>query len=298
MSGPPVVLTPLPIGGSAMLQFYGADQGNFAPPSGVTAMTLSRAVSGVAGLGAFTQIYSGTPLPIWVDVNDGLSTSSSPLDPSLSYVWQATDSTGATQVGPAVLAGSIVTVPDGLTQLLIRLLQAAVSNAPVPAGVTVAPVQVTTRMPQGGLAATPFVVVNQDLIQQNDTMIGQDVVLVTKPDNLWTLPGWAKRVWRISVFSQNADERDFYRDTILMAFRALKATLFSQIGLNIRHSYQATSGTTHDEFIGQMPGFYWADVMFDLEGVFDVTILTGFNLIERINVNLEVSQDTEITTDT
>ena len=295
-SGPPVVLAPLPVGGAALLSLYGAEQGNFAPPSGVTTMTLSRAVSGSAGLSAFTQIYSGAPLPLWVDVNDGANTSSSPLDPTLQYVWQATDINGTTQVGPAILAGSIVTVPDGLTQLLIRLLQAAVNNAPVPAGVTVAPAQVTTKMPQGGLAATPFIVVNLDLFQQNDTMIGQDVVLVTKPDNLWTLPGWARRVWRISVFSQNADERDFYRDTLLVAFRALKATLFSQIGQNIRHSFQATSGTTHDEFTGQMPGFYWADVMFDLEGVFDVTILTGFGPIEQIDVNAVVTPDTEIVT--
>ena len=285
MSGPPIVLNPLPVGGTALLAFYGADVGQFTPPSGITSMTLSRAVSGTMGLGAFVQLYAGPPMPFWVDVGDGSSTSSQPLDTVSEYVWQATDANGVTQIGPAVLGNSIVTTPDAFTQLLIRLLQAALDNAPRPSGVTVQPAQVTTKMPSGGWPATPFVVINLDLFQQNDTAIGQDVVAPTQ-DNMWTLPGWAKRVWRISVFSQNADERDFYRDTLLIAFRALKATLFSQIGQNIRHSWQASSGTTSDEWIGQGPGFYWADVMYDLEGVFDVVIATGFGLIEQIQVDI------------
>ena len=284
MTGPPVALSPLPVGGAALLSFYGAEKGDFLPPANAGNMTLSRAVSGVAGLGPFVQLYSGLPLPLWVDVGDGPNFSSQPLSPTAQYVWQVADNDGTTEVGPVVLGSAIITVPDVLTQLLIRLLQAACDNAPRPLGGRVQPAQVTTKMPQGGWGATPFVVVNLDLFQQADTAVGQDV-LAPLADNQWTLPGWAKRVWRISVFSQDADERDFYRDTLLIAFRALKATLFSQIGQNIRHSFQATSGTTSDEWVGQGPGFYWADVMYDLEGVFDVTILTGFQLIEEIEVS-------------
>jgi hypothetical protein len=279
VSGPPVVLNVLPVGGCVMLQFYGAEKGDFAPPSGVVSITLSRAVSG----GTFVQLYSGPPLPVWADVGDGPSTSSQPLDPTLSYEWQVTDSTGTTQVGPATPAGAIVTVPDGLTALLIRLLQAACDNAPKPSGVSVQSVQVTTKMPAAGWGAMPFVVLNMDLIQQRDTSVGQDV-LIANAQNQWTLPGWSRRVWRASVLSQDADERDFYRDTLLIAWRALKATLFSFVGQNVRHDYQANSGTTGDEWLGQGPGLYWADVMMTLEGSFDVTILTGFGLIEQIDV--------------
>jgi hypothetical protein len=284
VTGPPLVLSPLPTGGAALIAMYGAEQGAFAPPSGVVSMTLSRSAAG----GPFTQIYAGPPLPYWVDVGDGPATSSQPLSAATAYVWQAVDSTGTTEVGPLTPAGSIATVPDALTQLLIRLLQAACDNALRPSGVKVDPAQVTTRMPTGGWQANPFVVVNLDLFQQRDTAVGQDVE-TPLADNQWTLPGWARRVWRISVFSPSADERDFYRDTILIAFRALKATLFSQIGSNIRHEYQATSGTTSDEWTGQGPGFFWADVMLDLEGVFDVTILTGFGLIERIDLTAEAA---------
>jgi hypothetical protein len=279
-----VSLTPVPVGGCALLAFYGADSGNFAPPSGVTNMTLSRSVNG----GAFVQLYSGAPVPYWCDVGDGPSASSAPLSASLPCTWQATDSGGTTTVGPVTLGSAIVTVPDGLTQLLIRLLQASADNAPRSSGAQVQPVQVTTRMPQGGWQAMPFIVVNLELFQQSDTAVGQDV-LNPNAVNLWTLPGWSRRVWRVSVMSQDADERDFYRDTLMIAFRVLKATLFGQVGQNIRHDFQANSGTTADEWIGQGPGLYWADLMLTLEGTFDVTVATGYNLIERFDASLESS---------
>lgn len=284
MSGPPVVLSILPVGGVALLQLYGADVGNFLPPSGVTSMTLSRSVSG----GNFAQLYQGPPLPIWVDAGDGPSTSSQPLDPTLPYEWQVTDETGTTLVGPVTPSGSIVTQPDILTSLLIRLLQAACDNAPRPAGANFTKVQVTTKAPQGGWGAMPFVVVNLDLFQQADTAVGQDII-APNAENLWTLPGWSRRVWRASILSQDADERDFYRDTILIAYRTLKATLFSRIAQNIRHDFQANSGVTGDEWIGQGPELYWADVMLTLEGEFVVTVATGFGTIEAIDVSVVTS---------
>ena len=274
-----MVLSALPTGGAVLLAFYGAETGKFAPPSGVTSMTISRSFGTPT---VFTPIYTGPPVPYWVDVGDGASTSSDVLSATTSYEWQAEDSTGTTQVGPVTPSSAILTVPDGLTQLLIRLLQAAVNNAPLPAGVVVAPAQVTTKMPSNGWQALPLIVVNLELFQQRDTAVGQDVIHPL-PNNQWTLPGWVRRMWRISVLSQNADERDFYRDTLMIAFRALKGTLFSVIGQNIRHDFQANSGTTGDEWIGQGPTFYWADVMVTLEGVFDVTVLTGYGLIEQIN---------------
>ena len=285
MAGPEFSATPLPIGGSILFQFYGADSGNFLPPSGIVAMSLSRTGTD----GSSVTVYAGPPLPLWVDVGDGPSTSSQPLNPAVSYTWQVTDSTGTATIGPLVLGGAIVTVPDSFTQLMIRLLQAACDNAVRPAGMVVQPAQVTTKGPQGGWGATPFVVLNLALFQQRDTAVGQDV-LMPNAGNLWTLPGWAKRVWQISVLSQDADERDFYRDTLLIAFRALKGTLFSQVGQNIRHEWQATSGPSADPYHGEAPVFYYAEIMLTLEGVFPVTIATGFGVIEQIDMNAVIEE--------
>ena len=33
MTGPPVALSPLPVGGAALLSFYGAEKGDFLPPA-------------------------------------------------------------------------------------------------------------------------------------------------------------------------------------------------------------------------------------------------------------------------
>ena len=288
MAGPSVSMSVLPTGGAVLLAFYGAQAGNFAPPSGATVLTLSRAASGAS----YLQIYSGAPLPFWCDAGDGPLTSSTPLDPATSYMWQAVDSGGTTTVGPVVPGGSIVTSPDSFTQLLIRLLQAGLDNAPRPAGVTVNSIQVTTKMPSGGWGTLPFAVVNLDLIQQSETMVGQDV-LAPDAQNRWTLPGWARRVWRVSVLSPSADERDFYRDALLIVFRALKATLFSQVGQNIRHTFQAASGTSADEWVGLGPGFYYADVVMEIEGTFDVTIATGFGPIGAIDVTLGIEPPAE-----
>jgi len=288
-AGPPIVLAPLPIGGSVLLELYGADQGNFAPASGVTSITLIRNGSDSSS----ATIYAGAPLPFWVDVGDGPSTSSQPLNPAVSYTWTGIDNTGTTVTAAVTPGSAIVTVPDGMTQLLIRLMQAACDNAPRPPGVTIEPAQVTTKGPAGGWPATPFVVVNLALFQQNDTAIGQDV-LVPDTNNLATLPGWAKRVWQISVLDQNADERDFYRDTLLIAFRALKATLFGVVGQNVRHEWQAVSGDSSQEWTGQAPVFYWSEIMLVLEGVFPVTITTGYGTIAAIDVNITLETCVEL----
>jgi hypothetical protein len=281
---PPLVVTPLPVGGSALLQLYNSNTGKYSVPENVENLTLIR----TGNDGSNVTMYDGPPIAVWVDVGDGPSTSSAPLDPTIEYTWQAIDSTGTTTAGPAMLGGAIITVPDELTVIFIRLLQAACDNAPGAANANVQPVQVTTKAPSGGWGATPFVVVNPALIQQQETAVGQDIVAPNN-NNMWTIPGWARRVWQISVLSQNADERDFYRDTLLFAFRALKATFFNYIGANISHSYQASSGTTGDEWTGQAPVFYWAELMLTLEGEFAVTITTNFGLIEKIGVNVIVS---------
>lgn len=123
--------------------------------------------------------------------------------------------------------------------------------------------------------------INLDLNQQQDTQIGEDY---PKPDqnNFWQIPVWSKRIWRISVLSRSAKERDYYRDSLIAMVRVLKAAVFSQIGLNMRHDFQAASGTDVNEWEGKAPGFYYADIMFTIEGSQEAIVLTSYGVIDTI----------------
>ena len=100
----------------------------------------------------------------------------------------------------------------------------------------------------------PFIFVNLDLLQQEYASIGRDVTNPTAY-NVWTIPVLASRLWRVTVFARNPKERDFYRDTLLVAFQVLVATVFNPLGENVTHRFQAVSGTDSREWEGKTPGF-------------------------------------------
>lgn len=279
MATPSVTLTPIPTGGAVALSMDDYFQpATVLTASGVTSMTLARATSGVTGLSSFTTLYSGAPQPRYIDVGDCLP---GPLIAGSGYVYQVTDGRGTTQVGPVYPAPSLVVMADPLNNMLIRLIQAGINNLTLPGGIK--PLQVTTKMPQGGLAALPFIVVNLDAGQQSDTGIGQDVPNVNSATgNDWTIWVNAKRMWRISVLSHDVEERDFYRDAIISIYQVIIATVWNLIGVDKTHDIQFTSGPDANEWEGRIPGFYFADIMVTADGVLNTTVITGYGTIEMI----------------
>jgi hypothetical protein len=180
-----------------------------------------------------------------------------------------------------------------MTPLLIRLLQVALNNLPRPDGIGV--VQITTRMPVNGWQAMPCIVVNLYLIKQSEVEIGEDVENPL-PDNTWTLWVNATRTWRVTILSSAVDERDYYRDALLSVFRVLKATVFSQIGQNVRHSFQAESYASVDEMNGIIPGFYGADLLLTLDGVFPAALMTNYPPIAAVASNPTITPNRSIIT--
>lgn len=264
-----VIATVVPTGGAVLLQF--PSYFPVLPTAGQ--LTINRSVS---GSGIWTTVYQGPPVGAFIDVGDGLP---APLDATTSYLWQVFDDNGSAVAGPLIPVASFLGTPDQLSQILIRLLQGAINGMRLPPGIQ--PTQVTTRMPQNGWQAMPFIVVNLDLIQQTEVAIGEDVINPT-PDNNWTLFANAKRVWRVTVMSQDVEERDFYRDFLLAVFRVLKATAFGPLGINVTHSFQAASYASAQEYEGVAPGFYAADLMLELDGIFPVAVLTNYPVITQI----------------
>jgi len=286
MPGPVVNLYPIPSGGAVRIECPEYDD----PPVNVSTMTIAIATSGISGLSTFTQIYSGSLLPQYLDVGDLYP---QPLDPTVLYVYQVGDDRGVTQTQPVLPAWNITNTTDQLSQILIRLLQGAVNSMPLPAGVQ--KTIVTTQMPSNGWAAMPFIIVNLELIQQSEVALGADAPTITK-GNQWTLFANAKRIWRITIMSVTSDEGDFYRDALIAALRVMRATAFGPLGFDVSHAIQAASYTDAKEFQGQAPGFYGTDIMFEINGMFPVTILGSYKAINTITATATIEPPPGATT--
>ena len=275
----PVHAVAIPTGGAIMLNMDPYIQ----PAPGINNITISIATSSGSGLSGFTQIYSGAPIPRYLDVGDSLP---QPLDGNTAYVYQVMDNLGGSvQTEPVTPSWAIENTPDQLTQILMRLLQGAINNMPLPQGIQ--KTQVMTTMPMNGYQAMPFIIASPELIQQTDVQLGDDY---PNPDqgNNWTLWALVNRIWRVSVMSVTPEERDFYRDQLLAAFRVFKATAFGPLGIEVTHKFQAASYTSAEEHEGHIPGFYGADLMYELQGIFPVTVLTNYGVIKTVEFDITI----------
>lgn len=261
--------TPVPTGGAITLQIES---------DGI--MTLSRAVSGVGGLSAFTTLYAGITTPFFVDVGDGLP---GPLNSGTLYVYQLDDDNGQLQTDPVMPALRFDPQIEPLTAMLIKLLQGAVNTMVLPAGVR--KTGVLQAMPIGGIPAMPFITINLDLIQQEQIPIGQSVPIynLIAGQGVATITGFVHRSFKISVLSDNATERDFYRDALPGVFEVFAAFVLAPAGLNVEHKYQAASGQVAKDTIGKGPGFYFADVLLAFSGSFNITVTTDYGLVGTLD---------------
>jgi hypothetical protein len=285
MSGSNLTAAVVPTGGAVLLQMSG-----YVAPTVTGMMSLTRAVQGTSGPGPFTTLYTGPLLAAWLDTGDALP---APLTAANGYVYQLSEvntlgqTTSTVQVGPLYPASAMASAPDGMTQILIRLLQGGMNNLALPPGIALP--QVTSVMPQGGWQSLPLIVLNLELIQQEQTQIGEDVM---QPDvsNTWEIPCITKRMWRVTVLSKNATERDFFRDSLIAMFRVLKATVFAQLGQDVTHDFQAVSGTDVNEWEGKTPGFFYSDILMSLSGVSDTVVMTGYGIIKSFSVDITINQ--------
>jgi hypothetical protein len=174
-----------------------------------------------------------------------------------------------------------------LNALLIRLLDGALSSITLPPGIPRP--RVLSKMPVSGWGALPFITVNLDLIQQSEVALGESIENPTQ-DNIWSLFANARRTWRVTVMCASAEERDFFRDTLLVVFRVLKATAFSPLGLNVTHSFMARSYSSVVEWAGQTPGFYGSDLMLTIDGIFPTAVVTDYAVIREVQATMIENQ--------
>lgn len=283
---------PIPTGGAVGINLTTAVSG---------AVVLSRAVSGSGGLGAFTPLYSGSPLSdtgetcFFLDMGDA---SPGPLLNGVQYVYQLTDVSGTATSIPVTVASSVDIERIDFEAIVVGLLQGAVNTATLPDGVK--PARVLSAMPLGGNPPLPLIFLNQDLVQQNAVPIGLDDEVVGDflpgRRNVWTQHEYDKHLIRLTVLSLSAAERNFYRDFVIASIRIAVAYAFTQFGADISHSFQAASYQEVDQTNLIIPGFYAADILFEFVAQGNVKVTTNYNLIETITAAVTGTLDPTILT--
>lgn len=269
-------------GGIVMLDFR--DPFGMSPTG--TVSIIRNCVSGVNIGTSDTVALNADINPLWIDVGDGLrgaQTISGPL-PLGEYTYDVTAVIdGQTVTLPTtaalLLSQAITLIPDSMQAVFVRVLQGAVQSLTMPAGMHTP--LVFNSMPVSSLPPFPFIAVNEEMIQQTHVPIGQQVPQVSI-SNEFTVSAYAKRMWRLSVFSDSVDERDFVRDYLCGALHVIAHDLFEPLGRNISHRFQAVSYSTAKD--GEVPGFFGADILWESEGTYNTSLKSTFGLIEHIVV--------------
>ena len=251
---------------------------NIVPSSGVDPKTGVVALLRYANslLSTPAVLVSGAPGPlVFIDDGEGLPNY---LDFNTNYYYTVIDAGGAATTDAIKPASQLQVFTSYLDRLIFRSYSAGMSALAIPQGLNA--IRVLEQMPLSmGSTGTyfPFVVMNLDLEQQEAVQIGQDVQF--SETNIDIVPMIVFRRYSLSILSHNAQERNFYKDASIAVLRGLMQTLAS-IGGNITSSFQAAQ--SQEPTGPMMPGFYEADVMFDMEGQFNVSIYTNYPLIETI----------------
>lgn len=277
---PSVTAYAIPTGGVIALNISGSVSGT---------ATLSRSVSGVSGS---ILLFSGSPPPsFYIDIGDQLP---APLASGSVYQYSYSDPSGSGVSNYVQPLSTLTLQQEPITQILIRILQGAIENfTPLPAGIKLA--QVTHAMPLGGSIPLPLIVLNLDLFQQSSVPVGQSVAPLAAmltgggTGSGFTMTGFAKRTYRISILSSNAPERDFYRDNLIGALQTIYGSVLQPLGLDVTHKWMVSSGQVSNDRQGKMPGFYFAEIMLEFEGTLNVVINPSYGLIETIQTTISGS---------
>lgn len=274
---PTITPNVLPTGGAIALSITAGASG---------AWTLARATSGVGGLSAWTTIASGINDgpgdQVTIDVGDGLA---SPLLPTVQYAYLFTDPSGEAQTAALMPVASVDLQQDEMTRIIIRILQGMFNALALPPGINKP--NVSHAMPLVGFPVMPFVVCYPELVQQNEVPIGVDVA---QPDekNLWENHEIVHRVYRVTIYSNNAVEREYLRDAVIACFRSALAFFLNLIGHDMRQRWQAASYQQSSEQKGLVPGFYGCDILLEFSGVYSIAFTTSYGVINEITTGTEI----------
>lgn len=230
-----------------------------------------------------TTIYTGVYTPVFLDDGEKLPNY---LDFATTYSYTVTDPGGTVVTRELIPAAQLVVTQSYLDKLLFRLFSAGINALVIPANLLPptgrTKIRVLQAMPSNGSDILPLVVMNLDLEQQEAIQIGHDVN--SSWTNLWTIPSVVFRRYSISVLTETSEERDYYKDACVGILYTMMQGLI-EIGQDLSYKYQVAQSQVAEG--DKSPGFFEAEVMLDIQGIFNVSVRTDYPVTETIAVAIE-----------
>ena len=279
-----IVYSVVATGGVIVFRFPDLAAGSF---------TFSRSADGG---NTWQELYSGETYqndlgevvtPRFVDYGDGTA---APLSQNTSYLYQITDSSGTTTSPPITPASRLAIESDLVTSILIRTLQAGIDGLTRPSNVNLP--RILHAMPLNGEPRLPIITVNMDYGPASQEFpIGVGINASMTNTDVRTVQ--AERKYSITVLCLTVQEREFYRDAIIGILTVAAPEIFGAIWDDTSFRFQAYSSQN----VGQQnsPGFYFAQVMVELQGSFNVATINNFGLIEQIDMDTNGDEILDVT---
>lgn len=218
-------------------------------------------------------IYDGIYSLVFIDDGELLP---SYLDTQYTYYYIVTDSGGSTTTNGIQPLVELTVYQNWFDKLLFRLLKAGIDALMPPEGFKKADVLQALPLTWGS-EKLPMVVMNLDLQQQEYVQIGRDIY--SSYTNTQTIATIMLRRYSVAVLSQSAEERDYYKDVCTGILYSIMPT-FIGIGQDISYDIQVSqTQATQMEF---NIGFYVAEVMLNMQGMFNLTVTTNYPIINAI----------------
>lgn len=205
------------------------------------------------------------------------------LPTGVAITYTLTTANGSTSA-TVTLAPKIYLTSDSFLETITAALKATVKNVVLPDSTSfLNRATVRQAMPLTQSPPLPFISVEEVAQHQAHRQIGAHV----DPDttrNIWVIAEQADLRYHIGVFTRSIEERQFWKSAVLATLKALVAQIAPVLGQDNTVSYQISQGQVPPEDLP--PGFYFAEVGFNISGPTSIVVKTDYPTNDGIDVTI------------
>lgn len=267
-----ILLTANPCGGVVIIRLSSDADGS--------TWRLSRAIGSVV-TDIPAQDVNGNPYLVFLDDGFGLG-AQLPSGREIVYTFNTANGSSTASI---LLANTVFIDSGSLTKTLLSALQAGCAALQTPTGQTYQNrPSVREAMPLNSTVPLPLISLEEVLCQQEYRKLGADSQALAQ-GNSFDLAELAQWRYHVSILAMTMEERQFWKNAVLAILKTTFATIGPVIGQDTVVSYQVQSGQVEDP----KPGFYYADVGFNVTGPLTHSIRFDYGIVEEFDVTVQGS---------